>query len=519
MDYKLTSYSNPDFLKHLQHINRGIEKEGLRVAPSGEMAKTPHPVELGSALTNTWVTTDFSEALIEFITPICHKPEDLIEKLLTAHHLALGYLANEYIWPASMPGVLPKDEEIPLAQYGSSNVGQMKTVYRRGLGHRYGRAMQTVAGIHYNFSLPESYWQYEISQNNLTLSQSETREYINKRYLALIRNFRRYYWLLVYLFGASPCIDKSFVQGRLHNLQKLNDSDFYLEYATSLRMGDLGYQSNAQKQLFICYNELSTYISTLNEAIVRPYKNYETIGLIKKGVHQQLSTALLQIENEFYSPIRPKRVTLSGEKPLHALASRGIEYIEVRCMDINPELPLGIDTKTICFLDAFLLTCLNEPSAFCDHEEFSQISENQSRVVNYGRKKDLTIYLGKTPVNMNNFAERFLDKIQLSADALDNANNTNCYSESVSIQRDKVLNPDKTPSAILLNGTKSSDSFINKNLCLAKEHKSFILNNKVDNQYLELLNQDSKDSLDKQKEIEEADIMSFSEYLQAYFNR
>ena len=50
--------------------------------------------------------------------------------------------------------MLPADEAIPIGRYGTSNVGRAKTVYRMGLSYRYGRRMQTISGIHYNFSLP-----------------------------------------------------------------------------------------------------------------------------------------------------------------------------------------------------------------------------------------------------------------------------------------------------------------------------------------------------------------------------
>ncbi|NNC55752.1 MAG: glutamate--cysteine ligase, partial [Pseudomonadales bacterium] len=445
----------------LTRLQRGIEKEGLRVTEEGLLAQTPHPAGLGSALTNGWVTTDFSEALLEFITPVRESNQGTLDYLAEAHAVAAQRIDNEAIWAASMPCILPPDDQIPLAQYGSSNIAKMKTVYRRGLGHRYGRAMQTVAGIHYNFSMPNSYWQLERANRELfapidpTIEQQDESQtaYIDRRYLDLIRNFRRDYWLLIYLFGAAPCVDKSFVNGRAHNLQSLSNGDLYRPHATSLRMGDLGYQSIAQKSLFICYNELDSYISTLSAAMHTPYPEYEQYGLEVNGEYQQLSCSLLQIENEFYSPIRPKRSTEAGEKPLHALDSRGIQYIEVRCMDINPFLPLGIDEVTSKFIDAFLISCLIKPSVACDEAESQAIAENQSRVVNHGRAPELHLVNGPTETALRALALEKLTVIEAVAKILDSAHgddgSNSSYFHSVKAQLKKIEDPSLTPSAQL----------------------------------------------------------------------
>ena len=177
--------------------------------------------------------------------------------------------------------------------------------------------MQTIAGIHYNFSLPETLWR-KLFEKSKYFGQTKIKllqDYIDKRYFDLIRNFRRNYWLLIYLFGASPCVDKSFIQDRLNDLEKLNDKDLYKANATSLRMGDLGYQSKVQQSLSISYNSLDDYISSLSNALKKSYEPYEKFQKKENGLYQQLSSSILQIENEFYSPIRPKQV-IRLEKPL-----------------------------------------------------------------------------------------------------------------------------------------------------------------------------------------------------------
>ncbi|MFM9879637.1 MAG: glutamate--cysteine ligase, partial [Burkholderiaceae bacterium] len=326
-------------------IRRGLEKESLRALADGSLALTPHPLALGSALTHPHITTDFSESQPELITGVHSGVESCLQELTHIHqhvYSVLGAMGDEMLWVSSMPCLLPTDETIPLGRYGSSNVGRAKSVYRMGLGHRYGRRMQTISGIHYNWSMPG-------------LSSAD--------YFALIRNFRRHAFLLLYLFGASPAVCSSFVAGNVHELQPLGDGNkhtLHMPHGTSLRMGRLGYQSDAQASIAVSYNHLEGYAASLQDALTRPYPPYEAVGIRNPGGdYNQLAASLLQIENEFYGTIRPKRVIFPGERPLHALRERGVEYVEVRLMDLNPFIPIGIDAATLRFLDVFLLHCLS----------------------------------------------------------------------------------------------------------------------------------------------------------------
>ncbi|MCX8518355.1 MAG: glutamate--cysteine ligase, partial [Rhodoferax sp.] len=138
----------------LKGIRRGIEKESLRATDSGMLADTPHPAALGSALTHPHITTDFSESQVELITSVHASAQGCINQLTAIQQFTMRSLGQEMLWVSSMPCCLPADDAIPLGQYGTSNVGRTKTAYRNGLGHRYGRRMQTISGIHYNWSLP-----------------------------------------------------------------------------------------------------------------------------------------------------------------------------------------------------------------------------------------------------------------------------------------------------------------------------------------------------------------------------
>jgi len=290
----------------LSGIVRGIEKEGLRVTPESRVAQTAHQATLGSTLTHPSITTDYSEALLEFITPVLNGVEETVEYLSDLHTFTSRKIEQERIWPASMPCKLDGDASIPIANYGSSNVGTLKHVYRQGLGVRYGRIMQSIAGIHYNFSLPDSFWQayqVKLNQQDPQVEQS-LQDFKSAHYFSLIRNFRRYSWILHYLFGASPVLDKSFLDGRKqeeHGLDRLLDNTYGLPYATSLRMSDLGYQNSAQEALHVSYGSLDDYVTTLAQAMKHKYDAYQEIGVKVDGEYRQLNTNVLQIENEYYS--------------------------------------------------------------------------------------------------------------------------------------------------------------------------------------------------------------------------
>lgn len=505
---------------NIEGILRGLEKESLRITPQGTMALTPHPASLGAALTHPKITTDYSEALLEFITQPFSKTEDLLTELYQIHQFTYSQIhpKHEFLWPASMPCALDRDENIPVAQYGSSNSGKMKTVYRLGLGHRYGRAMQTIAGIHYNFSLPDDFWK---SLQTLHNNSDSLQDFKTRGYFALIRNFRRYFWLLIYLFGASPAVSSCFVKKRQHQLQVFPyaDSTHYLPYATSLRMGDLGYQSDAQKKLVVNYNNIADYLKTLGCAIIQSHPEYDAIGVKNSaGEYQQLNSSLLQIENEFYSSIRPKRTTQRGETALQALRLRGVEYIEVRCVDLNPYEPLGITETQIKVMDAFLLFCILSPSPSTDEKEFYQGQENQSRIVNRGREPNLTLLRGESEVLMSDWAEAILQGCMQCAELLDQNTSPQTYQKAINEQLTKLHQPELTPSAQILYGMREQHkNFYDFSLDLAKQHADYFLRHPLSHELYRAYVKLAEISQQDQTNLEQNQTMSFDEYLQRYF--
>ena len=503
---------------NIPYINRGMEKEGLRQTFDGQLAKSRHPQALGSALTNKYITTDYSEALIEFITPIFKETEDLQNFLLNLHAFARQNLPEgESFWCHSMPCILTAEKDIPIAEYGTSNIGLMKHVYRHGLAWRYTRRMQTIAGIHFNFSYPEELWEFLHNFEESTLS---LKDYKSVKYFDLIRNFQRYVWLLFYYTGSSPALCNSFLSDQKHNLDNFDDCTAYLPYATSLRMSDLGYTNNEQQQLKVSFNSIEEYTESLSKAIKTPSSDFTKIGIKVDGKYRQLNDSILQIENEFYSIIRPKRTTNSGEKPTLALQKRGVEYIEIRMLDINPFEPTGISDTQIHLLDIMMLSCLLHPSPAINDNEFEIIQKNQQKAILNGREPDLKIDSQNGSNDFLSLAQSCLDNMQSVADFLDENFNVNNYSEA--IEHAKILLKDSalTPSGKVLNemskGTCSYYPFARK---ISADHNNTFLKKDIHPDLLNEFKQEASRSLTSQKELEEFETLSFEQFLENYFNQ
>lgn len=496
-------------------LKRGIEKEALRTTPTGEISQTGHPKALGSTLTHPYITTDYSEALVEFITPVNTSREETLNFLLDLHAFSLANLEqNELLWPASMPCKLDGNSSVPIAKYGTSNVGYMKEVYRQGLDTRYGRIMQSIAGIHYNLSFPEQLWEL-IAQLDGRPEIHTDKDWRSQKYFGLIRNFRRHSWLLMYLFGASPVADASFIAGlKNHPLTELAANTWGDSYATSLRMSDLGYQNQVQASLNICFNSIENYINTLQEAIDNPYPDYAKIGVKVGTEYRQLNTGILQIENEYYSDIRPKRVALAGEKPNQALRRAGVEYIEVRCLDINPLLTGGLDVEQMYFLDAFLLFCLLEPSPQLSQEACDKLKVNLQQSVNAGRAPNSLISQQPLLTQAQLLLERLLPVCEL-LDAADSeaAKFTNSWRNQLA----KVKDPSLTPSAQVLKLSLEEGGFVPAMLKLAKEQLSSLTSRPINKERQESLNKLSVQSLAKQAALEAEEQIDFDTFLANYF--
>jgi len=497
----------------LTQLGHGIEKESLRVQRDGQLASTMHPETLGSALRHPHITTDFCEAQPELITGVHKSAAACIEELDDIHRYLHANIGDEVLWASSMPCILKEDRDIPVGQYGTSNIAQAKTVYRRGLGNRYGRLMQTISGIHYNFSLPDEFWPALAAARG----DDYDKHYATRGYLDLIRNFRRDSWLLIYLFGASPALCKSFVKGKNHALDNMDEGTLYRPYGTSLRMGRLGYTSDAQTNLHVSYNTIDDYAETIRRGLSTSYPEYERYETRTDGKYQQLNAALLQIENEFYGTIRPKRTINKGERPLTALLERGVEYVEVRCLDVNPFLPAGIDVVQSHFLDLFLLNCLLQPSAPDSLTESEALTSNQLAVVERGREPGLTLNRDGASVAMVDWAEELLAGCAAIATLIDQQNNNEDHAFALDCQRKKIADPDCTPSArILAQMRDQSIPFFRFSMNASLAHSGYYADHPLSDTKLAEFKALAAKSIAEQQAMEAAETETFEEFLEHY---
>jgi len=499
----------------LQGGRKGVEKESLRVLPHGRLAATAHPPLLGSALTSEHITTDYSEALIELVTPAFRHSWELLQYLLDLHQFVYRHLGDELLWATSMPCAIERDEDIPLAQYGSSHVGRMKTVYRNGLGLRYGRMMQAISGVHFNYSFPLPFWEAYAATRG---AREHGAQFISACYFDLLRNYRRHGWLVLYLFGVSPVVCKSFLRGRELQLADFGHGTAYEPYATSLRMSDVGYRNRNQAGLAVSVNSLEEYVRDLQRAISTPHPPYEALGVKVNGEYRQLNANILQIENEYYSFIRPKRVARSGERPTKALRRAGVEYVEVRALDVSAFDPVGVNQNKLRFLEAFLALCLLKDSAPIADSEQAALDENHLSVARRGREPGLVLWREGYGVPLREWARELLDSMTGICEILDRGDAARPYSHALAVQVAKVEDVALTPSARLMAELAGGESFFDLALRTSAAHKAYFLDLYPPNdERLREFAQEARESVAAQRAIEASDRGTFEDYLSRYF--
>ena len=500
----------------LQGGLKGVEKESLRVELDGRLALSRHPEALGATLTHEYLTTDYSESLIELVSPAFKHSWELLQFLCDLHQFVYRHIEHELLWATSMPGDLPNDGDIPIARFGRSNIGRMKEVYRLGLGHRYGRAMQCISGVHYNYSFPEHFW---AQLAEVLEERNADSAFISAQYFALLRNYRRYGWLILYLFGNSPALCASFLQGREHSLRELSPGTLYEPHATSLRMSDLGYRNKNQAGVRISVNSLDEYVRDLSAAVTTPHAEYQKIGVKVDGEYRQLNANLLQIENEYYSYIRPKRVARSGEHPSQALRRGGVEYVEFRALDVSAFDPVGVNQNKLRFLEAFAALCvLKQSDPIATHEQ-DALDANHALVAHRGREPGLQLNRHGRPIELRSWALELIDSMRGICELLDNGDAQRPYGAALDLQQAKIEDPALTPSARSLKELSATgESFVQFALRMSKLHKAYFLDLYPPNeQRLAEFREQATQSLQQQQAIEAADTLGFDEYLARYF--
>lgn len=507
------SHYAPVFTK----IQRGIEREALRIEASGKLSAQAHYAALGSALTHESITTDYSESLLEFITPVSQDIDQLVGYLRDVHSYTLSNIEGELLWPMSMPCVITTERDIPVAQYGSSNIGRMKTIYRQGLRNRYGSLMQIIAGVHFNFSFSDQAWpllQQFFDDNG------DVADFRSSRYFSLIRNFHRLGWVIPYMFGASPALCGSFLQNNSpYDFEKLGKGTYYLPYGTSLRLSDLGYTNSEQDNLSICYNNLDNYLDSVKNAIATPSATFAKIGIKQDGQYCQLNSNVLQIENELYAPIRPKRVARSGQKPSQALAEQGVEYIEVRSLDINPFSDIGVTKTQIRFLDLFLVHCLLWQDTPMSQPQRQQKVANLNKVILEGRKPGLMLGADDGEIALASWMSRLFDALTAIAQLFDHHLGGTNYQDCLTELSPMIEDPESTYSGKLMALLKQQNIDNTPfGIAQAKAFKAQLSDSEFETVSYQNLQQQAQESILKQREIEQQDTLTIDEFLADYFS-
>ena len=498
---------------------KGIEKEGLRMNPKGSISLLPHPARLGAALAHPNITTDYSEALLELITLALADGDQMLAFLADLHKYVCANIGDELLLAASMPvGDL---RTIPVARYGPSNVGKMKHIYRQGLSHRYGSCMQIIAGIHFNYSLPEQFWpQYQ----HLMKHRGDLRACATDAYMGMIRNLQRYGWLIPYLFGSSPAVSDSFVHSRNSayclTLKKWDERSYYKPFATSLRTSGIGYVNPVQSMFPISFNSLDEYMRDLGNATMMPYPEYEKICIKKGGQYLQLNDRFLQIENEYYTSVRPKQPTRSNERPLQALRSRGVQYVEIRSVDIDIFEPAGISIDTACFLEAFSLLCLFKRNLGHDSRQQEEIGMNSLSVANRGRDPSLRLSDNGTEIPLRNWALGLCGEMQEICDALDRGNPARPYTAALNKQIEAIRHPELTPSARVLSVMRDEKLSITElTLQKSREYTQYFRSSPLEEAARRNLDFQGRASLEQLQRLNAMTAISFDKYLNDYFGQ
>ena len=493
----------------------GIEKESLRTDMQGLIADTDHPQDLGAALTHPYITTDYSEALLEFVTPPLANSNQAIEFLGDIHKFVYPKLTKECLWPASMPCRLKGENSIRIAEYGGSNLGMMKHVYRKGLGYRYGKIMQVIAGIHVNLSMPDEFW---APWQQARGSKGSKQAFINEQYFKLIRNLQRVGWLIPYLFGASPAVDKSFTHEGIRDLKQWDNDTLFAPYATSLRLGDIGYTNHRENEIGVnaCYDNLAEYVNCLTRAIETPYPPYEEIGVKVGDEYRQLNANILQIENEYYGVVRPKQIANRREKPTHALLDRGVSYVEIRSLDINPYSPFGISIEQLHFIEILFIYCLLGNEDIIDRSEREEIDINSHEVSHFGRRLGLQLRQQGKSVPLQDWANEIFEDLLLVAELVEKQCDGTYYTNAIKQFQVCIDSIEHTISArILADMHEKKCSYYQFVEDLGKQYcKHFSVGEpKGKENFAEV----ARKSFIDQKVIEVNDDQNFDDFLKAYF--
>lgn len=496
--------------KIFSNVRLGLEKESLRVNNS-KISHLPHPKSLGSSLCNKYITTDFSEAQLELITTPVKGSYGALEMLDDIHHFVTHNIEEEIIWPLSIPPRISKENDVPIAKFGNSHEGMFKHIYRQGLASRYGRVMQSISGVHFNYSLPDEIWDLfgPMDQDEKITNRS-------KVYFNIIRNIYKNNWILIYLFGASPVLDKKLMSNTNDTFKKLDENSYYLPFATSLRMSEYGYSNSERRSIDISLNSIDEYASDLRKSTLTIDPKYEKYITEERP---QLNANLLQIEAEFYAIARAKSNFFDSKRPSTNLLKSGVEFVEIRTLDLNPFSRFGINQETIKFMELFLLQCFIEESPKIGKDEINQINQNDLLVAKNGRDKNQKLNCFSKEKSIKEHGKEMLDRMIPYAELMDQENE--CYMDALRHMRLLMENPEETLSARIIEDMHSKNlNYTEFGNDLGYKHREQYLNiEKASNNLWEHMENEAMKSLHDQKVLEKntnSSSKSFEEYKEEY---
>ncbi|NND90966.1 MAG: glutamate--cysteine ligase [Granulosicoccus sp.] len=516
----------------------GLEKESLRVRSNGGISQADHPEALGAALTHPYITTDFSEALLEMVTPPCDSAEQALHFLMSIHQFIVQRLpAGEYLWNTSMPCILRGGQSVRIGEYGTSHSGQMKHAYRRGLGLRYGRRMQAIAGVHFNFSMPEAAWLLRDALSGASQAASspglqsqldamDDRQVQMQRtsgYFQMMQNLLRIGWIVPYLFGASPAICQSFLaEGEGDELEIWNQSSRFAPFGTSLRMGKIGYRYREEDpiDLSVRHTDIQAYIEDIIGHVSTVHPPYQAMGVRDaEGRFQQLSACRLQIENEYYSSVRPKQIAAQGELPIHALQERGIRYLELRSVDVNLLDPAGVNLHQIAMLEMLMMFAWLATPEPLGAEELAACSRNVKEVAHRGREPGLQLDGPDGKVELKQWGREILECLEPVAAWLDSDRQSPLYVPALRDQQARIEDADLTPSARMIAGMKKAGSFFEHAQNLSKSHDLALRAMPEDDVLMKELQEMVEQSRLRQLDMEASSQGAFEGFLSAYLGQ
>ena len=421
--------------------NFGLEKENLRVDKEGKLALTPHPKEFGDKMKNPYITIDFSESQLEMITPSFETIEKAYTFLENLHDIISTTIDGEYLWPQSIPAILPEEKDIPIGVF-HGEAGKSNKVYRELLAKKYGKKLQLLSGIHYNFSFSDKFLKRLYEAVSVSSEFENFKEFKNHLYLKIARNHFRYGWFFIYLFGASSPIHGTYKKECVEKMAQLKDDSYYFEDTLSFRNGICGYKNLGE--IYVSHSSLTDYVSDIKK-------------LIEKNV--------LQEAKEYYSSIRVK--SKSKTNILDALEKDGIEYLEFRSIDLNPFSRIGVDILDLEFVHLFIIyLLLKEENSEFGEAQYKSAIKNQELLATRGRDKEFLLNKGDNlTITAREWAKEIIDEMTCYLQDMGILDDK--YKEVIDFQRDKIENEDRQYVSRLLNGIKEK-GFIDFHLEKAK---------------------------------------------------